>query len=45
MSSMNFLDKLLDEVDVEWKALGSYQCLAGKQLANIQLSQWEIFPV
>lgn len=46
MSSGNFLDKLLDSVEVEWIALGKVtSVLRGKRLTKSQLSPGEKFPV
>ena len=46
MSDMNFLEKLLDGVDVEWKALGDVtNVLRGKRLTKSQLTEGAKFPV
>ena len=46
MSSVSFLEKLLDGVAVEWKALGDVtNVLRGKRLTKSQLSAGEKFPV
>lgn len=46
MSSVSFLEKLLDGVDVQWMALGDVtSVLRGKRLTKSQLSAGEKFPV
>lgn len=46
MSSVSFLEKLLDGVDVQWMALGDVtNVLRGKRLTKSQLSAGEKFPV
>lgn len=46
MSRVSFLEKLLDGVAVEWKALGDItHVLRGKRLTKSQLAEGEKFPV
>ena len=46
MSEVSFMEKLLDGVDVEWKALGDVtNVLRGRRLTKNQLSESEKFPV